>query len=345
MRLLTAFGLAIAAGLCAPSARADAPADTKAVQLVYTRGPGAEHCPDEEQLRDGVSGRLGYDPFDATARSKVGARIAKDGKTLRATIEVIDATGMVTGSRQLSSTKNDCTELASAMTLTISMVIDPIGKAPTAPPPATDTATVPPDEPSPPEAVAETIAPTPAPRVVDTGANAGANTGKEEPRVAPVRLRLGVAGQGALGFAPRSSFGGAAAIGVDLRTFSLDLEGRRDAPTTVALGKGAITTSVLLASLVPCLHRGVAFGCAVVSLGSLQARGSGVDVTAAQSSVFLGAGLRGGLEVPISSLFSLVARLEVMAPLIRTTVRLDGDEVWSAPTLAGSLGLGAIAFF
>jgi hypothetical protein len=338
VRSILASTVVIVAGLYAALGRADAPTPSaKTVQLVYSRGPGTDQCPDEEQLRDGVSGRLGYDPFDANAKSKVDARIAKDGKTLRATISVIDETGAVTGSRELTSTKNDCTELASAMTLTISMVIDPLGKPPVpAPTPTPSVAPTPAAAPPPPP-------PTPAPTSVAPPPIV--DTGEHPPREERLRLRLGVGGQGALGFAPRSSFGGTAAVGIDLRTFSLDLEGRRDAPTTVALGRGEITTSVLLASVVPCLHRGIAIGCAVVSLGSLQARGGGVNVTSAQSSVFLGAGLRGGVEVPVSSLISLVARLEVMAPLIRTTVRLDGDDVWSAPTIAGSLGLGAVVFF
>jgi hypothetical protein len=342
VRLLVACTFVAVAGLHASLGRADAPADgSKTVQLVYSRGPGTDQCPDEEELRDGVSARLGYDPFDGSAKSKVSARIAKDGKTLRATIEVIDAKGAVTGSRELSSTKNDCTELASAMTLTLSMVIDPVGKPPAPLPVPTPTAAPdppPPPAPPPPPTAAPTFIAPPPPRVIDAAP-------VESKPHEPVRLRLGAFGQGALGFAPRSSFGATALIGIDLRTFSLDLEGRRDAPTTIAAGRGEITTSVLLASLAPCLHRSIAFGCAVVSLGSLQASGGGVAVTSAQSSVFLGAGLRSGVEVPVSSIISLVARLEVMAPLIRTVVRLDGDDVWSAPTLAGSFGLGAVVFF
>ena len=338
MRTLVSGIVVIAAGLLASLGRADAPAEARTVQLVYTRGAGADQCPDEEELRDGVAGRLGFDPFDASAKSKVSARIYKDGKTLRATVEVIDATGAVTGSRELSSTKNDCVELASAMTLTISMVVDPLGKGPPAPPPLPTPSATPssPPQPPPPEPVAPLVI-APPPRTIDTPP---APASEER-----TRLRLGLGGEGALGFAPRSSFGATAAIGLDLGTFSIDLEGRRDAPTTAAVGRGNITTAVSLASLVPCLHRRAVVVCAVASLGALQAKGGGVDVTSSQSSVFVGVGLRGGVEVPISKAFSLFARLEVLAPLIRTSVRLDGDEVWSAPTLSGSLGLGALVFF
>lgn len=304
------------------------------VKLVYSRANGTEHCPDEATVREGVAARLGYDPFDASATSKVTARISRDGKTLRAKIEVEDAAGTVTGSRELSSTKNDCTELASAMTLTISMVIDPLGKGPPPPPPPAPTpmptpaATHEPPPPAPPPKPKDTLPP-PTPK--DT-----------EPAL---RARLALGGHGTLGFAPRVDYGASASIGASYGSASLDLEGRRDMPTTSSLGKGEATISLMMASLVPCMHRSVLVGCAVVSMGSLEATGAGVDAPATRSALYLGLGLRAGIEVPLGATFALSARAEVLAPLVHTTLRLDGADVWSTPALAGSLGLGLLAFF
>jgi hypothetical protein len=36
---------------------------TPSARLVYSRGHGAESCPDEHALREAVAARVGYDPF------------------------------------------------------------------------------------------------------------------------------------------------------------------------------------------------------------------------------------------------------------------------------------------
>lgn len=323
-------------------ARADAPAVAPAdpgassVQLVYVRGSGTELCPDEETLRDDVGARLGYDPFDAEAKTKVIARITRESGALRGLVEVVDGEGSVTGSRVLSSTKNDCTELASAMSLTISMVIDPLGKSR---PSASASTSSPP--PPPPKVEPRVIAPSPKGNGVD---DTGAASFDRDAR-AGKRLRLGLVAVSALGFSPRVEYGASASIGLGFGSFSIDLEGRRDLPVTMPLGRGDATTSIFLATLAPCLHRGVFVGCALISAGSLQARGGGVDHPSTRGGFFSGLGVRGGVEWSVAPSLALVARVELLAPLVHTTLKLDGEEVWSTPALTASAGAGLIAFF
>ncbi len=328
---------------------ADAPRPS--VALSYTRDLGAEACPDEGTLRDGVAARLGYDPFDAKAKGKVRARIWRSSGSLRATIDVLDENGAVKGSRELTSAKNDCEELASAMTLTISMVIDPLGKAPTlvsasASASASASSSAVPFTTSSTSANAgtsSTVEPPPPPpsSTVDRPPPAPPAKGDEPAR----RFRVSAGGLGSLGVAPRMGGGFSAGIGIDFTTWSVDLEGRRDLPVTAALGRGTATTSLVTASVVPCLHRSVIAVCGVVSAGSLQASGGGVDQPTARSSLFLGAGVRAGVEWAALDTLAFYARFEVISPLIHATIRLDGDDVWSTPPVAGSLGGGLVAFF
>jgi hypothetical protein len=64
--------LLLAGALTASSARA-APTS----RLTYVRGPGAEKCPDEAELRRAVAERLGYDPFFPAANRTIVAEITR----------------------------------------------------------------------------------------------------------------------------------------------------------------------------------------------------------------------------------------------------------------------------
>ncbi len=326
-------------GLCAPAiSHAEGTPATK-VRWSYERAAGTEQCPDEAKMRDDVAARLGYDPFDdspLSAARKVSAHIRRDGATLRATIEVIDASGAVTGSRELSSTKSDCSELASAVALTISMVIDPVGKAPTtASSPSSSAAPTPPPA-APPVVTAAPIVPP-----GDVPSQPSPPSAKEE---RPFRARVSFGAQGNVGLMPGVGYGASAAVGLAWSSASIVLEGSMIAPTTRSFGRNDATTSLLLASAVPCLHRGVLRVCGVATAGSLRGSGGRPEPMTA-SVLFLGAGLRAGAELPLGSGFAVYGQAEALAPLVHTTLRLEGEEVWSTAPLSGSLSGGVVAFF
>jgi hypothetical protein len=105
-----------------PSSKAPAPA-AKTARLVYERE--VPECPDESTLRNEVLARLGYDPFTQNSPRTMTASIERTRSGLRAHIVFHDPGSKGGGSRTLESTKNDCSELASAMVLAITIAIDP----------------------------------------------------------------------------------------------------------------------------------------------------------------------------------------------------------------------------
>src|SRR5204862_4286698 len=112
--------------------------------LIYNPGADTTGCPDEQTLRNAVSARLGYDPFRPDAERTLQVDIVVDRRHerrgLRAHVELRDAAGNSAGSRDIGSQRSDCGELASALTLAISIAIDPmILTRPTPPAPAPPT--------------------------------------------------------------------------------------------------------------------------------------------------------------------------------------------------------------
>src|SRR5262245_23107368 len=83
---------------------------SKAVRLLYVRESGVEACPAEPQLRDAVSSRLGYDPFQPAAGSTLLARVSKSVTGFHAAIELIDEAGVSRGKRELSTDGESCDE-------------------------------------------------------------------------------------------------------------------------------------------------------------------------------------------------------------------------------------------
>jgi hypothetical protein len=303
-------------GLSVGAARADNPT----ARLTYSRGPGAGTCPDESELLAAVAGRLGYDPFRADARVGLTATISRQGRGLRAEIEMQDENGRATGARSLTSQQHDCGELATAMALAISIAIDPLSIArtpsPQTPAPAICPACPPPPPPPPPPA---------------------------RERIHP-RLSVGVLG--AAGSAPNLALGFTLGVGLRYRAFSLALEGRFDAPFSINVNTGgAMRSSLLVAVLVPCAHWRWFAGCALVAAGAMV--GEGIDVTAPNRAVtpYAAAGWRVAAELQLQRLLWVRIHLDLYATLTRTTLQLNGVEAWTTPPLHGALGVAFFANF
>ena len=96
------------------------------INLRYTRGAGAERCPEEATLRSAVSARLGRDPWDPAAKRTIVVAVAREGASLRARVELRGGDGRISGLREMTSVGQDCIELAAAVQLAISMAIDPL---------------------------------------------------------------------------------------------------------------------------------------------------------------------------------------------------------------------------
>lgn len=331
--------LVIATALFAVPASAQTP---PAARLVYARGSGAGACPDEVAVRTAVAGRLGYDPFRPDAPLTVAATIARSRGALRAEVEVRDAAGQVTGSRQLTSSQNDCAELSAAMALAISLAIDPLGvhrertppstpaPAPPAPPPV-------PTPPAPSQAPAPMPAPSPSP--------------PEAPRPVRMEVNATLGALLALLSAPAPTAGFTASVGLRWRAFSLNVEGRVDLPAEATVqGDGSASTWLALAMLAPCVHQNLArsgslAACALGAVGVMQGASANLTAPVHDSTFYAAAGVRLAYESPRLGVFALRAHGDLLAPLTPTAVRFNGREVWSSPVVSVALGAAIVVHF
>jgi hypothetical protein len=319
-------------------------AASPSAKLTYVRGPGAETCPDESELRRAVATRLGYDPFFPAASKTVVAEIrAHAPRGFRGVVQIIDEHGIVRGERTLETQSADCAEMVRALALGISIAIDDLDATSSPAPP----------EPAPSPPVSEPPAPSPAITPWVSAGEANATSTDESPAVrgaaarsSSLQVEAAVGGRGSLGLGPAPSVGLTIGFGITSRTVSLRLEGTRELPSSESLGLGGrISTSFLVASLVPCLRPGVLFACATASLGSF--RGGTLDIASPRSAstFFAMVGARGGVLVPLYAMFSLAPHADVAVPLLRHSVAVDGRTVYTAPSIGGALGLDVEARF
>jgi hypothetical protein len=314
-------------------ARADAETATS-LQFDYQRNSGAEGCPSEDDMRQRIASHVGHDPFargpSRSSGPSSGVRLAIEGapKGLVARIELRDASGKIVGTKNLDSPTRDCTELASAAALTISVAIDPL-RAAEPPPPSTPAP--PPPAKSPGviivhERVIERVTSAPIPQPP-----------------APWRFRVGGSLVGTFGWEPATSAGLTAFVGVRRGFFTLDLEGRADLPQSKAAGSGgAVRASFLGASLAPCFALSITRACVVGTLGALQGRGEGLDRQLSQDTFYAALGVRLAAEFSLTRAVRLRAHGDLQAPLTRTTLRLDQRDVWTTPSAVALLGIGAV---
>jgi hypothetical protein len=352
--LLALFALLLAAPRLA---WADPPAATPTARLDVTRGPGTSGCPTDEEIRNAVSGRLGYDPFQPDAKRLVSASIAREGKGLTVTVGLRNDAGRSAGSRVLSSAQNDCVELASAMTLAISIAIDPLAftraatppPAPPPTPPAPVSAPPPVDAPpptapapvapppAPPEAATPQLAPTPPPPARSSPERASSEALAIQPSFGTVA---------SVGAAPGVAFGLAGQLAVRRGAMSIGIEGRKDFPMFASTGSGGgVTTSLWLASLVPCVHRSFFAGCALGSAGALQGTGYGVDRPQSQTTPYAAAGARLAADFDADRPLSLQINVDFLATLTPTKLLLNGTTAWTTPPASGALGLVLVGNF
>ena len=327
----------LAAGLVGSAA---ANAGPRAVHLVYNRGAGAEQCPSQAELQQGIIARLGRDPFWGRGARQVWITISRSGTELVATIAAQAEDGAAAQVRAVTSRRTECVELASTVELALAIAIDPVaamGRPSQAP---GDIA-----EPfEPPSAPTGSVASAPgAPEAAALGTTRRPAT----PEVRSGRDLHWFVGAGLL-LSTRAGPGTSAGLALDLGArrgaWSLTLEGRVDDPTEA--DGGAISASLVLAAAVPCYHVRWLAACAVAAAGIL--RGSAApDLPDAQVDMtpYCAAGARVAAELPVSGRFALGAHVDVLATLTPTHLRVDQVEVWHTPVASVTLGLSAIERF
>lgn len=321
---------ALIVGVAMPAA---AKAEEKA-RLVYVRGEGAEACPAEVDLRLWVMARLGYDPFSPQASRVVIARVEARDHQLFSSVEMADQHGLSTGRRELSSKNERCQDLARAMALSISLVIDPeraslvrdesgAGPAPAAP----------------------ATAPPPATPARATSSSAAAAPGAKQAGPSTHVVLRGALESGA-GVLPGWALGGTLGVGLRSRVISLALEGRG----ALSLGRdltprGSLTGSLLLARLLGCLHFEAVGLCAAGYLGQQRLGTSDVAQPQTSAGSYFGFGPRVELELPLTRGLAVMVGVEGVVNVTRNRALLTGLEVWKAPAVGGTLSMGVAAHF
>jgi hypothetical protein len=316
---------------------AAANAGPRAVHLVYNRGAGAEQCPSQAELQQGIIARLGRDPFWGRGARQVWITISRSGTELVATIAAQAEDGGAAQVRAVTSRRAECGELASAVELALAIAIDPVaamGRPSEAP---ADIA-----EPfEPPSAPTGSVAPAPGAAALGTARRAAtpeARGGRDLHWFVGAGLLLST------GAGPGTSAGLALDLGARRGAWSLTLEGRVDDPTEA--DGGAISAAPILAAAVPCYHVRWLAACAVAAAGILRGSarddlpGAHVDMTA-----YCAAGARIAAELPVGGRFALGAHVDLLATLTPTHLRVDQAEVWGTPVASATLGLSAIERF
>jgi hypothetical protein len=288
------------------------------------------------QLRMAVVARLGYDPFSVTANQTVIANIVRDGETLRAKIDLVNAEGSSQGVRELTSSLDRCSELIRAMALSISIALDPEAAL---------------NHQEAPSAAAGAIDDTPAePTRGPDLTGERAPTAKMAPEKArpgrAIRYFTGLGVHATLGQAPAIGYGGDLFIGGRTGRFSLALEGRVDPLRMDVVNqprRGAeIGAMFLLASVVPCVHWGPVAACGVASTGVIRAKSSGVSHWAQDHAQYSALGARLGLDLPVIGAWSLMLHADGQVPIPEQTIVIDNNTqqpvVWPGHRVAGLVG-------
>src|SRR3954463_8794117 len=113
-------------------------------RLFVERLPGAESCPSDDELKDAVARRLGFDPFHPRATRELRCTVRRAGGSFRAHIEIGDSSAAARpAGRDLISRGDDCAELAEALELAVGIAINPLVIARSTATPAPPTATLP----------------------------------------------------------------------------------------------------------------------------------------------------------------------------------------------------------
>jgi hypothetical protein len=313
------------------------------VRLAYDRGEGATSCPDAQAFADGVAGRLGYEPFDAGADGLVRVTVGRRERALEARIEMVDANGKTKAERLFTSRRSDCAELAATMELAIAIALDPFhATAPERAAAADSNPTPPPPASSPPPMVLPRPAPEPDARSAAAAVPAAA---PRSPGPTPLAWEVGFAAVGGTGSEPVGDLGAEVRVAARRRDLSLAIEGRADLPASVPLQVGQVSTSLLVASLVPCAHWRILAACGLVTAGVLRAAGHGLVDERQVSDPWLALGARVAVEIRVTSRLFATAHADVATPLIETELKVGGDGVWTPPPVSflGGLGL-AVAF-
>ena len=298
------------------------------MRLEVSRGPGAETCPGDEVLHDVLASRMSWDPIDPAAPARMLASLSKRGRVFMGHVEIRSAAGATLWQRELDPLA-DCSSVVEGLGFVAALRLDPAG------PPAGRSAT---STTSPIASASPSASPTLAsPTIV-------------APPALPIeswpKIQIGLAGGVGFGVSPAPVAGmGALSIGARWPILSIELEARAFPISSGAGSSGAsITTGLFVAAAIGCGHWKALAGCGVLDVGALRATApADHPVTAVVASVR--AGVRGGVELPLSEVLAIRVTGDALLPFQRPGLKLDGATVWTAPIVSGGVQGGIVVTF
>ena len=127
----------------------------------------------------------------------------------------------------------------------------------------------------------------------------------------------------------------------------MGLEGRIDLPAYQEISGGEVSSSLLMAGGVGCLHIRSVFGCGLFYVGALRGAGHGIAQPEQTTLPYAAAGARLGVEIPLFSVLSMRLSGDLLATLTRITLQeTDGPTAyWSTPPISGAFGAAAVGTF
>lgn len=297
------------------------------VALRYATAPGAASCPDEQALRAAVASMLGTNPWSSPAARTMIVRLEGHPGVWRAEVIMVDDRAEVLGRRVLVSRQRDCRELFDAVTLAVSLAIDP-GVALRPIPSAAPLVPAPPrPQPTP---VARTMN-VPSPRSKGPALQYLASTG----------VALGVA------HGPIPTLGLVAGAGLKWNAWSARVEFRSDAPGFVNMRGGAAGLSTQTLTAVPCWEAAWLQTCGLGTVGVASVLDQGELDLSRRTMPYAAVGARVGGMVPADRWLRMNVALDGSWVLTRYRLReQDSGKVrWRSTPVALGLHWGITAIF
>jgi hypothetical protein len=311
-------------------------------RLDSRREAGAESCPDEQALQRAVAERLGLNPFSSDAARTVSVRWKTSEAGFSAELSVTTETGATIGSRKLSSSKKDCSELAASTALALALIIDPLSLT-RGPAPAPEPEALPPPPP-PPSSSVEPEPPPPAPP-----APPPIVVIEQPPAPPPVEHSLWLGGALGLSLGEVPSTVSAAlelSAGWKSRWLLIGARGTFVAPGISAQPTGNLGALVFGLGPFLCAGASRAGGCASLRLGATYAWPSGFPEASAQRpAASFSAAIALGPYLDFAPVEELRVRLFVNGQLQPTVAVLvvKNDEVWRSSLFSLQTGVSIFA--
>ncbi len=303
-------------------------------RLDSRRESGAEGCPDEQAVQRAVAERLGSSPFSSDASRTVSLRWRFSSGVYTSEVTVTNEAGATVGSKKLTSSSADCSELASSTALALALILDPMSLTRPAPP-AADPADQLPPPPPPPQ-----LEPEPAPPVVVA---APPIVIVERPPTPPTSLDGLWLGGGA-GVSVFETPNVSAALNVDVAgKWSPVMFGGRlsfTAPGSLAVEEGSVWAAVFGVGPFLCVGSNRVGGCLSTRVGAVHAWASGFAAPVNSGTAFaLAASV--GPYLDFHPLDALKLRLFANGSLqtVAAILMVRNREVWRTPIFAFTAGV------